>query len=234
LTYLFWDIDGTLLYTGRAGVIAWQDASREIVGHELDPQRLRTAGLTDFQIAERIVEASGQGGEALVSALVRRYESLLPAVLPLRVGRVLEGVREVLDFARECRPDVRSLLLTGNTRAGGRAKLTHYGLQDYFADGAFCEAAGERAAIARQALAFPGAQDAQRAGCLFVIGDTPHDVACGQAIGARTVAVASGEFGVDELARHEPWLVLERLPEPERFFEALAASRSARVALGTG
>lgn len=56
---------------------------------------------------------------------------------------------------------------------------------------------------------------------VFVIGDTPHDVRCGQAIGALTVAVASGSYGVEELAATDPWLVLEQLPEPERFVELL-------------
>ncbi len=59
----------------------------------------------------------------------------------------------------------------------------------------------------------------------FVIGDTPHDVRCGNAIGSRTVAVASGTYSVEELERHEPWLALERLPEPARFAELLMLDR---------
>ena len=50
-----------------------------------------------------------------------------------------------------------------------------------------------------------------------MVGDTAHDVRCGKAIGARTVAVASGPVGYEGLAESEPWLLLEALPQPERF-----------------
>ena len=54
-----------------------------------------------------------------------------------------------------------------------------------------------------------------------MIGDTPADVECGKAIGARTIAVASGWHSVEELTATEPWLVLERIPEPETFRQLL-------------
>ena len=149
---LFWDIDGTLLTTGRAGVFAWQDALREMTGTDVDlMSSLRTAGLTDHQIAKQILASlAAPEGEAHVDRLVGRYEALLPAALPRRQGRVLDGVREALEFLHTARPDVVSYLLTGNTRAGALAKLTHYGLAGYFADGAFSRDAGDRASIARE------------------------------------------------------------------------------------
>ncbi len=130
---------------------------------------------------------------------------------------------EILEALDE-RSDVVSLLLTGNTAAGARAKLEHYGLARYFVGGAFCADGDDRAEIARRASRLA----AERTGrpfdpeASFVIGDTPADVRCGQAIGARTVAVASGAYGIDELREHDPWLALERLPTPERFVELLS------------
>ena len=59
MTVLFWDIDGTLLTTARAGVIAWEDAVRELTGHEFDLSTIRTAGFTDYQIAVKTFEAIG-------------------------------------------------------------------------------------------------------------------------------------------------------------------------------
>ena len=37
-----------------------------------------------------------------------------------------------------------------------------------------------------------------------VIGDTPRDIACGKALGARTIAVATGSCSRVELAGHAP------------------------------
>ena len=122
--------------------------------------------------------------------LVRRYEESLPEALPRRQGRVLAGVTDVLQRVRDDRPEVGLYLLTGNTQAGARAKLTYYGLFDFFAGGAFANATDDRSDIARRALSSVPQERPIALERVFVIGDTPHDVACGLAIGARTIAVA--------------------------------------------
>jgi phosphoglycolate phosphatase-like HAD superfamily hydrolase len=220
---LFWDIDLTLLSTARAGVFALEDAAREVLGADPDYSELKTAGLTDSQIARMLIaEHGGEESPELVGTFLRAYEAQLPSRLPERQGRVLDGVREILDDVRE-RPGVHSLLLTGNTRAGAAAKLAHYGLDDDFENGAFCLDMDDRDAIARRALdvaaeAIGVQPELERT---FVIGDTAHDITAGKAIGARTVAVASGVVTAEELEREGPWLVWERLPEPEEFARVL-------------
>ena len=216
---LFWDIDGTLLTTARAGVFALEEAAREVCGAEPDIAELRTAGLTDSEVAALVIEHCGASADpAVVSAMLRAYERHLPDRLHWRQGQVLDGVEAVLrDLS--VRPDVTCMLLTGNTEAGARAKLSHYGLDGYFESGAFCRDGDDRVTIARAAREL--ANGSGPPPDLFVIGDTPHDVRCGQAIGARTVAVASGPYPLDELEACGPWLALERLPEPERFAELL-------------
>jgi phosphoglycolate phosphatase-like HAD superfamily hydrolase len=128
----------------------------------------------------------------------------------------MPGVRKALEeLARG--GEVLNLLLTGNIESGARAKLAHYGLDGFFtAGGAFCVDAGDRVDIARRARAL--ADGAER---VFVIGDTPQDVAAGTAIGARTIAVATGSYSTEALAAHSPWRVLERIPEPAAFRELL-------------
>jgi phosphoglycolate phosphatase-like HAD superfamily hydrolase len=220
---LLWDIDLTLLSTARAGVFALEDAAREVLGADPDYSELKTAGLTDSQIARMLIEKHGaEESPELVGRFLRAYESRLPDRLPERQGRVLEGVQEVLEDLRE-RPGVHSLLLTGNTAAGAAAKLRHYGLDHHFETGAFCLDMDDRDAIARRALqiaeeAVGSPPDLDRT---FVIGDTPHDIRCGKTIGVRTVAVANGFIPAEELASHDPWLVWEQLPEPEEFAAAL-------------
>jgi phosphoglycolate phosphatase-like HAD superfamily hydrolase len=223
---LFWDIDGTLLTTGKAGVPAWEAAVRDVTGREFELASIRVAGLTDFQIAIRTFELLGlEPDDGAVRRLVRRYEELLPASLPLKKGTVLPNVRDILEHLSG-RPDVRSYLLTGNTRGGGRAKLTHYRLADFFADGAFAEDAGDRSTIAARALEL-----ARRAGpiadeSIFVIGDTPHDIHCADAIGARTIAVGTGGYTVEELATHRPWRVFAELPAVHEFIPLIEDGRS--------
>ena len=231
MTVLFWDIDGTLLTTAKAGVFAWEDAVRELTGREFELIQMRIAGLTDYQIAKKTFETLGiETDDAFLNRFVDRYGELLPSSLPRKKGRVLPNVREVLEHLAS-RGDVRSYLLTGNTRAGARAKLTHYDLIQFFPDGAFAEDAGERSTIAARALelarrAGPVAEDG-----LFVIGDTPHDIDCATAIGARTIAVATGGYSIEELQAHHPWRVFNELPPPDEFVqlidEALPSRRAA-------
>ncbi len=211
---LFWDLDGTLLLTGRAGLYAFEEALEEVTGASVSLAEVSTPGFTDAGVARLVLEHAGQPSDPeTVEAVLRSYERRLPDSLPRRQGRVLDGIREVLDDL-ETRDDVRSYLLTGNTPAGARAKLRHYDLERFFrrGEGAFCIDHGSRVDIARRAL--PLADGAQ---ATYVIGDTPADVECGKAIGARTIAVASGWHSAEDLSATEPWLVLERIPEPSRF-----------------
>ena len=53
MTILFWDIDGTLLTTGRAGAPAWEAAVKAVTGRDFQLSSIRVPGLTDFQIAVR-------------------------------------------------------------------------------------------------------------------------------------------------------------------------------------
>jgi phosphoglycolate phosphatase len=207
----FWDIDGTLLSTGRAGIFALEAAAREVCGGDVSLQDMHTSGLTDAQIAERII---GDGATAeQVAAFLDVYGRELPAALHRRTGGVMPGVRAILeDLADD--PDALSLLLTGNVRDGAHAKLRHYGLDDLLVDGAFCEGLGPRDEIARRAWELAGTPDPSRC---YVIGDTPHDVSCGQAIGACTIAVATGGHDRAALEACGPTVALDALPDPAEF-----------------
>ena len=150
-TVLYWDIDGTLLSTARAGVFALEEGAQAVLGWRPDLSEMKTAGLTDHRIAARALEREGANASPeAVDEFIAEYERRLPEALPRRQGEVLPGVREIL-AALAGREDVLSVLLTGNTRTGARAKLDHYGLADHFADGAFSEDLGTRESIARRA-----------------------------------------------------------------------------------
>jgi phosphoglycolate phosphatase len=226
---LFWDIDGTLLTTGKAGVPAWEAAVREVTGRDFQLSSIRVPGLTDYQIAVRTFELLGLPyDDETLRRMVRRYEEGLPEALPLRKGSVLPNVREILEHLRT-RSDVQSYLLTGNTRGGARAKLTHYDLFKYFPDGAFAEDTGERASSAVRALELARRAGPVAADRIFVIGDTPHDIHCADAIGARTIAVGTGGYTIDELKEHHPWQVFAELPPPAEFMQLIDGAERAEA-----
>jgi phosphoglycolate phosphatase-like HAD superfamily hydrolase len=225
MTILFWDIDGTLLTTGKAGVPAWEAAVKDTTGKDFQLASIRVPGLTDFQIAARTFELlEVEPGDGQLERMVARYEDLLPSALPLKNGRVLPNVREILD-ALQLRHEVRSYLLTGNTRRGARAKLTHYDLWKYFPDGAFAEDQGVRASIAERALELARRSGPIAEEQIFVLGDTPHDIEAANAIQARTIAVATGGYSMDELSAHQPWRVFEQLPTPVEFLDLIGLPR---------
>jgi phosphoglycolate phosphatase len=225
--FVFWDIDGTLLVTGRAGIFAWEDALKDVLGTAADLSTFDTAGYPDYGIARRLLMEYGgvdQPSPHLVRQLVGRYEDRLPASLNRKAGRVLPNVAEILT-ALEREPDVCSMLLTGNTRRGAQAKLVYYGLERFFTGGAFSEDDGGRAVIARRAMEEAAASG--RAGSrdrVFVVGDTPHDIRCAQAIGARAVAIATGQYTLAELSAEAPWKALPELPPAGEFVALLQES----------
>jgi len=235
---LFWDIDGTLLVTGRAGLIAWERAFAAATGGRAFPT-VRTDGLTDHQIAGWLLgatspdETPGVEEQQAVAALVARYEAALADALPLRQGRVLANVRPVLEGVRDERPHLLSWLVTGNTMAGGTAKLRHYGLSEFFraADpleagrvdavplvGAFSTRVEPRANIVRRALQMAQSRlPGLRPGEALVIGDTPHDIEGAHAIGVPVLAVATNTHSLEELAAHRPWKAVGVLPTWDEF-----------------
>jgi phosphoglycolate phosphatase len=230
---LFWDIDGTLLTSMRAGVTAFDAACRETLKIEaVDWDAIDIRGFSDFSITRRVLERYGHPvDEPTIARLLTCYESHLPSHLSARQGHAMPNVVEILESLKP-RRDVLSMLLTGNTRGGARAKLAHYGLLQYFHGpnggppfGAFAEEGILREQIARAALTLAEKTVTNVAGerC-FVIGDTPHDVSCGKAIGARTIAVATGGYSMDALRACEPWLLWEKLPAPDEFARTLGLS----------
>jgi len=201
MLYLF-DIDGTLVDTGGAGIAALREAALEIFGAE-GPE-LDLAGATDLGISAYIhahfgTEVTSEGNDAFF----RIYQQRLDINLKNENfgGRVIPGAPEMLAALAE-RPGTTLGLLTGNIASGAASKVRHYGLDQYFSFGAYgCDHA-DRNKLGPIALERAAAQTGRSftAGEIWIIGDTPKDIACAHAIGARCLAVATGRFSVEELA----------------------------------
>jgi phosphoglycolate phosphatase len=203
---LLWDIDGTLVNTGAAGQHALLRATVKRFGGNGDLKGVEIAGRTDTAIAYQILKKYGETvSDEKAHAFLDLYLDLLVEELPRREGRVLPGVRELLESV--ARNDQLSLgLLTGNLRRGAQLKLEHYNLWHFFPFGAFSDDHHDRNQLGPCALERAITETAVNfsAGQVDVIGDTGHDIACGQAFGARTIAVATGSWSREQLAQHQP------------------------------
>jgi len=220
-TLFLWDIDGTLIASGGAGMLALQTGLRHALGIEGALDDIDFAGRTDRWIVRRIFDKFRvPHNEENFTRLIDGYIAALPAALANPRARVLPGVREIL-AAAAARDDVAQGLLTGNLRRGAQTKLGHHGLWEFFPFGGFADDGELRNDISPHALrrAHEHARITFAPECVWVIGDTPHDIECGRVIGARTLAVATGSHTVAQLVHHQPDAVLPDLADTAAFWK---------------
>src|SRR2546421_515168 len=196
------DIDGTLLSSGGAGKAAMEAALRAEFGLEAIRGQGPYSGRTDRAIGRDPLRLPGlEESPRTWQRLRDAYLGRLPECLGRHEGRVLPGIAALLEHLA-ARGNVALGLLTGNVRMGARLKLGHYGLFHHFAFGGYGDEHFERDEVAREAFALVcrhlnGPVDP---GEVWVIGDTPLDIRCARAIGARVAAVATGWHTLDQLA----------------------------------
>jgi phosphoglycolate phosphatase-like HAD superfamily hydrolase len=208
---VLFDIDGTLIHTGGAGVKAFARALASEFGVPDGTQRLKFGGRTDFSLVRELftahqIESSAENFDRFFKA----YVLCLQQTIVNCNGGACPGV---LDFFHSLRSRPRpplTGLLTGNIKKGARIKLERFGLWKHFPFGGFADDHEERDQIAAAALR----RGRRRLGRglrgqeVLVIGDTPLDIRCGRSIGAKVLAVATGGASLEDLQRHNPdWAV---------------------------
>lgn len=211
---VLFDIDGTLVHTGGAGVKAFAKVFATEFQASDGFERLKFAGRTDPSLVR---EFFGFHGIAATPDNFRRffesYVFWLDHILAHSRTESCPGTWEWLRGLKAlARPPLVGLL-TGNIRLGAEIKLRHFDLWKEFDTGAFADDSEDRNEIAAVAHA-RGARlletDRLRGDEVLVIGDTPLDVRCARAIGAKTLAVATGGAKLEELKRHQPdWAVAD-------------------------
>jgi phosphoglycolate phosphatase len=225
---ILFDIDGTLVLTGRAGWRAMNRACADEVGHDHALEGVEFAGRTDWSILRDIMRKHDKGMDRpLLDRLNRRYVAHLAEEIQLPgkgVKDVMPGIRELLD-ALQRREDVALGLLTGNFIDGARIKLEYFDLWKYFPWGAFGGDSADRNDLVPVAL-----QRARAAGVaevepsrVIVVGDTPNDVECARVVGATPVAVATGSYTVDQLRATGAEIVFSDLSDTAAFLKLLDA-----------
>ncbi|MDQ6829934.1 MAG: haloacid dehalogenase-like hydrolase [Gemmatimonadota bacterium] len=221
------DIDGTILWTDGAGRRAMESALTGVFGSPGAPS-YRYDGKTDGQIVRELMTQAGHSTEDVERAIpdvMQRYLGMLESELTTGTRRVhvFPGVLELID-AVDAHEGMLLGLLTGNLREGASLKLRAAGIDpDRFVVGAFGsdhhlrpELPGIARVRACELLGRDVAGDR-----VVVIGDTPADIACGRAIGARAIGVATGHYSVEDLSVHGAAAVFADLTDTDAVMRAI-------------
>jgi len=210
---VLFDIDGTLIHTDGVGIKAFARVLETQFKIANGTTGLKFSGRTDGGLARELfcrhrIEPSKDNFNLFFDC----YADWLAQMLPEHQGEVCPGVWKFIhDLQSSSKPPTLGLL-TGNIRLGAEIKLRHFNLWDSFVTGAFGddhEDRNEIAAIAHQ-RGSRVLQENLTGDQVLVIGDTPLDIACGRAISAKVLAVATGGSTLSELQAHRPdWAVAD-------------------------
>jgi len=217
---ILFDIDGTLIHSARAGLRGMNAAFQALYGVWGALDKVTLAGRTDRAIVSDVLNVLGlEPTDEAVFKLREAYLAHLASEMsrPIPGAVMLPGVEALLDVL-SARDDAATGLLTGNFARGAEIKLGYFGLWSRFGFGAF----GDRHVNRRDLVPVARAHVDQRcavpvpASRVVVIGDTPLDIDCARAHGARSIGVATGPFSVAELTDAGADLVVPTLEDVDR------------------
>lgn len=215
---ILFDIDGTLLLSGRAGLRAMSRAFHDTFGVKNGFDGASFSGRTDSFLVSHALRKAG------LPDTPEQHARFRDAYLPLLSEEIrqpgsghkglMPGAAELLDALADL-PDVYLALLTGNYQGAAAIKLSHFDIFDYFEWGAYSDDAADRNALVPIARDRAETYDVPLAARerMVVIGDTPHDIDCAKCGGARAIAVATGGYTVDALRAAGADDVLEDLSD---------------------
>lgn len=223
MTLVLFDVDMTLLDSGGAGSCAMEDAMDACGGGRGAFAMVEFAGRTDRLILLDALACVTAPSPPDLQLLREEYLRCLARNLsaPDSGAGALPGAAELLErLGRE--DDVVSGILTGNWREGAWLKLASCGLDRYFRFGAFAEDGPQREDLVpvalRRAAAYAGREPD---GARWVVGDTPHDIACGRAHGLSTLGVATGPYDEATLSHSGASEVVSGLSDTGRLLSIL-------------
>jgi phosphoglycolate phosphatase len=225
---LLWDIDGTLVRAGPLGAEVFDQAVTDVAGR-LPARRPRFSGKTDPQIVGEYFTALGLAPDedrvAAALLALTRHMAARADELP-RVGSVCPGIPELLARLAED-PRIINGVLTGNIAANAAVKLAAFGL-DRWIDleaGAYGSDHADRTTLVPIAMGRVAESRGVRLqpDDVWVIGDTPRDLACAAAVGAHCLLVATGRYPLEELDTHGADATLADLTATEAVIKLLTA-----------
>ena len=223
MRFILFDIDGTIMDSGGAGIRAMDTAFMELFSIRDAFQTISMAGKTDMQILREGCELhSIDHSNGVIPEFYRIYVRYLKENMKSAGGHVKPGIREALRLLHAQGECILGLL-TGNIEEGARIKLDFFGLNEYFNIGAFGNDDEDRDRLLPIAVDKLFKRDSLKVDyrdCI-VIGDTPRDVSCSKPHGAFSVAVATGPYSAATLSEAGADVVLNDLSDTEAFMSIL-------------
>ena len=223
---VLFDIDGTLLLSGRAGLRAMTRAFQDTFGITEAFKGESFGGRTDSYLVSRALKLAG------LPDTIENHDRFRDAYVPLLAEEIqhpgqgqkglMPGARELLEALEE-HDHLHLALLTGNYREAAEIKLRHFELWDFFEWGAFSDDHHDRNELVPIARSRAETYDIPPEAIerVIVIGDTPHDIECARVAGARSIAVATGGYTVVQLKDAGADDVLQDLADTRRVVELL-------------
>ena len=201
---ILFDVDGTLLLSGRAGLRAMTRAFQDAFGISDAFKGESFGGRTDSYLVSKALKQAG------VPDTIANHDRFRETYLPLLAEEIqqpgqghkglMPGARDLLEALHRY-DHLHLALLTGNYREAAEIKLRHFEIWDFFEWGAFSDDHHDRNQLVPIAKTRAETYDipAEAIARVIVIGDTPHDIECARVAGAKSIAVATGGYTMEQL-----------------------------------
>ena len=221
---ILFDIDGTLVDSGGAGVRSLNYAFKEVLSINNAFENISMAGKTDLQIIREGLSRSGLlSDNGLVPRITDAYIQHLSVEIESSDKHLKPGIVEALEAINSNNDRYQLGLLTGNLESGARIKLGAFGLNEYFPSGAFGSDHEDRnklLPIALERFRIISGRHFEFTDCV-IVGDTPRDVMCARPYNAVCIAVATGPYGAGSLVEAGADVVVEDLSDTEHLLNIL-------------
>jgi phosphoglycolate phosphatase-like HAD superfamily hydrolase len=225
---LLWDIDGTLIRGGPLGRAVFDQAIETVVGRAPEAEIVMSGKTDPAIVAEHLGNMDIVAEPELVAAVLRSLEEHLGdrADELAAQGTVCAGIEALL---ARLSADERLIngVVTGNIVPNARVKLAAFGLDRWldFDCSAYGSDNADRNALVPVAMARVAARHGAdlEPDSVWVIGDTPRDLACARAAGVHCLLVGTGRIPVTELGTLGADVVLADLSDTEAVTKLLTA-----------
>ncbi|MCK5076128.1 MAG: HAD hydrolase-like protein [Calditrichia bacterium] len=212
------DIDGTLLTTNGVAINFMIRAAEEETGSKIKFEIEDYLGKLDPQIVETLLKKGGYSSEEILtnkSKVYDRYLQLLKPALKPEDVTVYSGVMSFMEYITKL--NLKFGVLTGNTKAGAKIKLSSVNLDSYFPFGAYGDNAETRPELVPIAVSRANKHYNRsfQKHSIWIIGDSINDITCARENGINCCIVTTGRTDPEKLKAMKPEILIDYLNNPE-------------------